>query len=104
MVQIPVLDRLNIHTGPLTRKIPIFKVNQSFSNQIISKENIVVHHLDAHQWSSREIAPKFDFLKQFRVRFIILVVLPIVENFVTEVYQHVRIGGATNISTRQIKT
>lgn len=98
MVDLSVLDRFLFNLLPLRQEEPVFKVDESLANNIVTKEIIFVKDLDLKLGATWEFCLEFELLAPDRVRLIFLIVCSIVVSFVTKFDYEVWIGFASVIS------
>ena len=78
-----VLNRLMLDALPLRREVPIFQVDLSRSNHVISKDIIVVHCLNDKRSAAWKSPLKLEALVNFRVRLVLLIVTTFVIDLVS---------------------
>ena len=86
-----MLDRLVLDALPLGGEIAIFNVDGGDTHGVVTKDLIVVHHVDIQRGTAWEDSFKVEALVKLRVRLILLVLVPKVINPVSHGNYQIRI-------------
>lgn len=102
VVELSVLNWFFIESLPISREESIVQVDYGFSNQVISKQVVVVISFDDKWRSAWKVSFKFEILVELGVRFIQLVVITIAFNVITKGHDKVRVTEGTNVSLSEV--
>jgi hypothetical protein len=83
VVQLAMFNGFDFHGIPICAEIPVLKVNQSFSDEIIAEQRVVVPQLDLQNGTAGELRLKFYPLVDVWVRLVVLIVFPVIELIIT---------------------
>ena len=104
MVDLSVLDWLIDQSHPLEVEVSILKVNLSGSNEVITEDHIVVHHLNCQRRGSWELSFELISLVEFGTWLIELVVVSLIKGLPVASQSQVRVRGRSVISARKVES
>lgn len=90
-----------LHRLPFRREEPIFKVHLRCPDRLITEDKIVVHDCDVEEWATRELSLEFYHFVYIRIRLILEVVVTIIELFLAQLNQQIRIREAAIVAGGQ---
>ncbi len=103
MIDLTIFNRFVLKTLPFNTKVSVFKVNYCWTDQIISKDIIIIPYTNFKRGTPRKMSLKIIVFKKFRIWFIKLVITSFIINFVIALQNQIRITGWAVISWAQVK-
>ena len=103
MEQISIFNWLLLNCLPAWAVVPIIQVKDRFSNQIITKEVIIIISINLDWWSSRKINNEIVTLVESRLSCVKLVILLLIDNILTTLNVQVWVRKREGISLRKIE-
>jgi len=104
MVQLSILNGFILNRLPLGAEEPIIKINRSLSNQLITKQEIIIKDLDNNVRIARELTLHLIHLVEFGVWLVNLVVVLLVENLGATFYVRVGITVRSDVTLSHVVT
>lgn len=102
MIKFPVFDWLVLDCSPFWAIQSVIEINNGLSDQVISKQIIIVICLDLQRWSSWKFACELKALIESWVCFVKLVLVSPIEHLFTASDYDVWIRRRAQISTREV--
>lgn len=103
MVDLAVLHWFFWQALPLKTEIPILEINRCRTNQVITKNVIIVPNVDLKRRATRELAFKVVMLVEFWIRLVQLVVISLVVRLVIAFKVKIWVTSGSIVSRAQVK-
>ena len=103
MIDLPKLNRFVFQGTPLCLEISVFQIDTCETNQIVTKEIIVIHNPDFKWGTSWEYRLEIIMLSKPRVWLIKDIIVTLVEFYITTPHPDIWIRKSSNVPGGQVK-
>jgi hypothetical protein len=91
VVELSVLNWLVHSRFPVSTEVSILQVDLGLTDELVTEEEIIVHHLNGELWATREHSLEQELLIDVGIRFVLDIICSLVEDLLTKLENDERI-------------